>query len=80
MTKKVIDADFEVISGPSPVRWEREPAPLRPRVLWYQWVYMGLICLVAGYTLLLGLAGADLDTRDAVAADVAREPVAATFR
>jgi hypothetical protein len=76
-TKKVIDAEFEVIRGPSPVHWQAQPR--KAGVLWYQWVYGGLIVLVAGYTLLLGLAGADLDTRDAVAADAARAPVAAAL-
>jgi hypothetical protein len=76
--KEVIDAEFEVIRGPSVVQWQEVPA--KPKMPLYKKLYVGLILIVAGYTLMLGLAGADLDTRDAVAADVAREPVAASLR
>jgi hypothetical protein len=76
--RKVIDAKFEVVSGPMPVRWQ--PRPEKARTPWFKIAYAALIALVAGYTLLLGLAGADLDTRDAVAADEARQPVAAELR
>lgn len=79
MTQRWTDAEFEVVRGPSPVRW----SPGRRRASGLTWVrvaYGALILLVAGYTLLLGLAGADLDTRDAVAAEAARQPVAADLR
>jgi hypothetical protein len=75
--RKVIDAEFEVVSGPTPVRWQARPS--KPRMPIYKKVYVALILIVAGYTLLLGLAGADLDTTDAVKADQSRQPVAAAL-
>ena len=78
--KEVTDAEYEVISGPSPVRWE---APRRKPVNGLNVVrlfYGGLIVVIALFTLLMGLAGADLDTTDSVAADQARQPVAPEFR
>lgn len=75
--KKVVDAEFEVITGPSPVQWQPELSRRRSGVLWYQWAFGGLIALLAAYVLLLGLAGADLDTRDSVEAWKDRQPVPA---
>lgn len=76
--RKVTDAEFEVISGPTPVRWQ--PEPKKSGLPWFKIAYMTLICAVAGWTLFLGLIGADIDTRDAVAADQSRQPVAAALR
>lgn len=76
----VTDAEFEVISGPLPVRSEPRPPQARQGDPWYKWVYAGLIGLLALYVLLLGLGGADLDTTDAVKADEARQPVAVDIR
>lgn len=75
MRKDVIDAEFEVIAGPSPVRWDRRTQ--RRQTPFHEWLVAGFFGLLALYVLVLGLAGVDLDTRDAVAADQAREPVAA---
>lgn len=80
MRKDVIDAEFEVISGPSPVKWQPErKTPEKRRDPWFKIAYAVLLSLVAGYVLLLGLAGADLDTTDSVDEWKARQPVAATL-
>ena len=76
MRKDVVDADFEVISGPSPVRWS---APLRRREPWFKLAYAALIGGLALFVLALGLSGVDLDTRDAVKASQASQPVAAAI-
>jgi hypothetical protein len=75
--RRVIDAEFEVVRGPTPAL---RPEPEKARTPWFKVAYTALIVGLALYVLLLGLAGADLDTRDAVAADEARQPVAAALR
>lgn len=74
----VIDAQFEVISGPTPVRWQPKRRKPTGGLSVIRLLYGGLICLIAGYTLLLGLAGADLDTRDSVQAWRDRQPAPIT--
>lgn len=77
MRKHIIDAEFEVISGPTPVRWQ--PARREP-VNWPRYILPMVIGAVALFTVALGLSGADLDTRDAVAADAARQPSEVVIR
>lgn len=75
--REVIDVEYEVVSERTPVHWQ--PVRRKPPMPWFKKFYAALIMIVAGYTLLLGLGGADLDTTDAVAAAEARQPVAAKF-
>jgi hypothetical protein len=76
MRKDVVDADFEVISGPSPVAWA---PPRRRKAPVHEWIVAGFFALLALYVAVLGLAGVDLDTRDAVKASQARQPAAAAI-
>lgn len=74
------DANFEVISGPTPVRWQKPRSrPVRGLGA-LSWVWWGLIVAVALFTAAMGLGGADLDTRDAVATDAAQQAVAVSVR
>lgn len=76
----VTDAEFEVITGPSPVEWQPQRKAQKPKTPLHEWLIAGFFGLLALYVAVLGLAGADLDTRDDVEAWKARQPVAATIR
>lgn len=86
-TPPVIDAEFEVVSGPSPVRWGPKPRRDWNRILWgpkdglqaLRLIYGGVIVFFALLTALMGLSGGDIDTRDDLAADAARQPAAVTI-
>ena len=52
---KIIDAEFEVIHPTE--RQLRRAHPI-------QWLWYGFLILIAAFTLLMGLLGADLDTND----------------
>lgn len=74
MRRPWTDADYVVISGPS-------EAP-KPRVSALQAIrlaYLGVLAAAALVTALASLAGGDIDTRDAVAADAASRPQAVDF-
>lgn len=76
-----IDADFKVISGPSPVRWDpRHSARARRKIPVHEWVIAGLFGGMALFVALIGMSGGDIDTRDDVQAWKDRQPVAVAYR
>lgn len=81
MRKDVIDAEFEVISGPSPVRWDQRRS-VRPKrkVPVHEWIIAGLFGGLALFVALIGASGGDIDTRDGVQEWKDRQPVAAAIR
>ena len=54
---KIIDAEFEVIQPPGAARRGNGDHFIR-------WLWFAFLLLIAGFTLLMGLLGADLDTND----------------
>lgn len=80
MRKDFTDAEFEVISGPSPVRWDQRRS-MRPKrkVPIHEWVIAGLFGGLALFVALVGFSGGDIDTRDDVRAWKDRQPVAASI-
>lgn len=57
--REPVDVEFEVIT---PAIWSPEPRVRRNHPI--RWVWFGFLLFIAGFTLLMGLNGADLDTRD----------------
>jgi hypothetical protein len=67
MRKGFTDVPFEVVSGPSVVRWQG--ASRRPRISGpqaFRLAYMALLVGLAVLTAAVGLSGGDIDTRQPV--------------
>lgn len=60
--KDFVDAEFELVKLP------------RKNQLW-RWAYLGLIVSIAGFTLLMGLLGVDIDTTKPREGPIAIYPV-----
>ncbi len=76
MKRDFTDAEFEVVSGPTPVRWQKVRKRQTPI---HEWLFAGFFGLLALFVALIGFLGGDIDTKDEVQAWKDRQPVAATI-
>jgi hypothetical protein len=58
------DAEYEVISGPVPVRWSRRRRKPGDPMAPFRWLFFGLLGFAVLMTVIAGLAGGDIDTTD----------------
>lgn len=68
MKQSWTDAEFEVISGPNhapPVRWQPKPREF-DIINALRWCYLGTLGFGVLVTVIVGVLGGDIDTRDEV--------------